>query len=74
MQVVLISTRIERKRVDIRPLKTFALEKLPRDLMLRDFLLTEPDELPVEEFLSRQSVWFRLLEIRDVEHRWCSGE
>ena len=59
---MVINSRVERS-VDIRPLRAFALEKLPKDLMLRDFLLTEPDELPVEEFLSRLSVWIRLLKV-----------
>ena len=46
--------------VNLRPLKTFALEKLP-DSSLRDILVAEAhDELDVAAFLARLPIYLRL--------------
>lgn len=52
-----------RKRVNIRPLKDFALQKLP-DGPLRDDTLSQPDEVPPSEYLANCGVWLRLLRLR----------
>jgi hypothetical protein len=46
--------------VDIKPLKAFALEKLP-DCALKDLLLAEHDFLNVYEFLVKIEIYLRLL-------------
>ena len=47
--------------VDIRSLKHFAFEMLPKEAPLRDLLLTEKDEMLAEEFLIKMEIWFKLL-------------
>lgn len=51
-----------RKMVDIRSLKDFALQKLP-DGLLRDDILSRPDEIDAEEYLADVRVWLRLLRL-----------
>jgi|GEM_PF-2507416 len=46
-------------KVSLRPLKQFAA-KLPTSALLREILLTEPDELDSREFLGRLPVWLQL--------------
>lgn len=54
------------RRVCVKPLKRFALEKLPQDSPLREVLLCERDELEVSELLARLEIWLLLLRrIRD---------
>jgi hypothetical protein len=50
-----------RRKIDIRRLKRFALEHLPRDSPLRDVLLAEEDELSVQDFLAKMDLWLKLL-------------
>lgn len=52
-----------RKKVNIRPLKDLALQKLP-DGLLRDDILSRPDEIGAEEYLADVGVWLRLLRLR----------
>jgi hypothetical protein len=52
------------RKVDIRPLKLFAREKIPLKCVLRDLLLTDNDELEAAEFLVKTKVWLRLLQVR----------
>lgn len=47
-------------RINIKRLKRFALEKLPRDSALRDILLFEEDELDLVTFIERIPIWLRL--------------
>jgi len=47
-------------RVNIKPLKAFALEKLP-DCALKDLLLADQDFLNVHEFLVKTQIYLRLL-------------
>jgi len=55
------SSPVETVRViDLRGLKKFALEKLPRS-HLRDLLLGENDGLSAQEFLAKLDVWIKLL-------------
>jgi len=55
-------SRLESKRkVHIRRLKDFALEKLPTGSALRDVLLADDDEQDSEAFLAKVDVWLKLL-------------
>jgi len=47
--------------IDIRPLKAFASEKLPRSWSLREALLAERDILESQEFLAKMETWLNLL-------------
>ena len=52
---------IKRERtLPTEKLKTFAYDRLPAG-PLRDLILTEPDELPLSEFLVKSSVYLKLL-------------
>lgn len=48
--------------VDMKPLKKFANEKLLQDLLFKTVILLEPDELPLNLYLSRLPLYFRLIE------------
>lgn len=50
------------KAVDIRQLKTFALNKLGGYPALRDLILGEHDQLEANEFLSKADLWLKLLQ------------
>lgn len=57
----MISERsVLRSKVNIKGLKAFALG-LPTDSRLRDLILTEDDELDVNEFLAKMDLWLRLV-------------
>ena len=47
--------------VNIRRLKTFALQKLPQASTLRDLLLAEADTMDASEFLAKMSVWLKVV-------------
>jgi hypothetical protein len=47
--------------LDIRSLKRWAAESLPRSSQLRGLLVLEDDVLSVDDYLARISVWLRLL-------------
>jgi hypothetical protein len=47
--------------INIRTLKQFAYELLPKESPLRDLLLTEKDELPADEFIIKLEIWLKLL-------------
>jgi len=48
------------RTVNIRNLKDFATKELPVNSTLREVLLSEPDEVEVNEFLARLPVYLRL--------------
>ncbi|MDG6977813.1 MAG: hypothetical protein JRN58_01900 [Nitrososphaerota archaeon] len=50
---------LARQNVNLSGLKRFALEKLP-DGPLRDDILSQPDEVSLEEYLANCRVWLRL--------------
>jgi hypothetical protein len=52
-----------RSLVNIAGLKRFALEDLP-DSPLRDDILSQPEDLPAEEFLASARMWLRLARAR----------
>lgn len=53
--------------IDIGRLKGFAVERLPSGSRLRSVLLSERDQLTVNDFLAKMDVWVTLinLEMRD---------
>jgi hypothetical protein len=53
---------IDHQKVNLTGLKRFALEKLPEG-SLRDDILSQPDELPPEEYLANCRVWLRLVRL-----------
>jgi len=57
------------KTVNITRLKRFAAEKLPRHSALSDILITEKDEIPLADFLSKLQIWLALLRRRDEKAR-----
>lgn len=48
-------------KINIRTLKEFAISNLQRGSPLRDVILSEKDEVGVEEFLAKLGIWLRLL-------------
>ena len=62
------STRRTNVRVDVRPLKSFAIQKLSAGSYLREILLTEKDIIPVREFLAKLDLWLKLLEIESSKN------
>jgi hypothetical protein len=48
------------KMVNMRSLKQFAFKMLPKELPLRDLLLTEKDELTAQEFIIKLEIWLKL--------------
>ena len=51
--------------VNFRPVKLFALEKLPANSPLRTVLLAEKDDLATNEFLAKLQIFLVLLRSRD---------
>lgn len=47
-------------KVNIRPLKDFASEILPKDWVLKHILLTELDQLDGSEFCAKVDLWLKL--------------
>ena len=52
---------MSRSHVYIGHLKRFAIEKLPKDSILKDLLLMEKEELSSHEFLVKIDLWMKLL-------------
>lgn len=50
-----------KQSLNIRKLKLFAFEKLPKQSLLREIILSEPDELDAHEFIVKVDVWLKLL-------------
>ena len=55
----------QEKKVDIKPLKQFVLDKLPRSSHLREIILVEETNLSVSEFLSKMQVWISLFDLEN---------
>ena len=54
------------KIINIRSLKNFAFEKLPKSSILRELLLDEKEELWMEEFLAKLDLWLKLLRMENT--------
>ena len=46
--------------IDIRSLKEFVRESLPRDSIFRQVILIDDDFIPREEMIGRVPIWFKL--------------
>lgn len=51
-------------KVSMIELKKMSREKMPSDWMLREILLSEPDELPASTFVARLPLYLKLLSIK----------
>jgi len=49
--------------IDIRSLKGFASERLHTSSQLRNVLLSERDQLKVNDFLAKMDIWITLLNL-----------
>jgi hypothetical protein len=47
-------------KVDIRPLKKFAIEQLPKDSSLYHILLSEKDTMDIDEFICKVEIYLKL--------------
>ena len=47
--------------VDIRPLKQLVRKDFPRDAAVRKVILSEPDEVPAEEYPIKLLSWLKLM-------------
>jgi hypothetical protein len=47
-------------KLNLKPLKNFAIEKLPKKSTLREILLLEPDTLSTSDFLTKLDIWTTL--------------
>ena len=55
------------EQIDLRPLKERALSlKDPSLRTLKEMLLSQPDTMPMSEYLAKASDWLRLLEIKET--------
>ena len=52
----------ETKAVDIRQLKQFAFSRLRKKHILQKLILTDKDQLSVEEFIIKTEIWLKILD------------
>lgn len=55
---------MSKTKINIRRLKVFAFNNLPKDEALRECLLAERDLLDVNEFLAKMEIWVKLLRVK----------
>jgi hypothetical protein len=55
----------QEKIVNIKLLKQFALENLPKKSTLRDIILSEPDQIKASDFIIKMDLWIRLLNLEE---------
>ena len=67
MDHTVLSTEQLVDSVDLRPLKDFALN-LPSNLLLRELLLAEPDQMHASDFLKKLPLWLRLKPFSSIEN------
>ena len=61
--------KMKTRLVNVRRLKSFAIDNLPHESPLREVMLYENDELDALTFLARLPVWLRLSTLRQGEKR-----
>lgn len=49
------------REVDITELKKFAKEEFDSFQIMKEFILDEPDFIPIEEFILKCKIWLQLL-------------
>lgn len=50
-------------KLNLKPLKNFAIEKLPQNSTLREILLLEPDKLSTSDFITKFDIWTALFNL-----------
>jgi hypothetical protein len=50
----------------MRRLKQFALESLPAESPLRSVLLSEADQLSIQDYLAKMDLWLKLLSLERI--------
>jgi hypothetical protein len=56
---------MDSRAVDLRKLKQFATEALPRNSILRDLILSERDAISPGDFCAKSELWLKLLHRRE---------
>jgi len=56
-----IDPQVSRRHVNLRALKVFVRERLPSGSPLREVILIEDNEIPVNEFVGKIKTWLTLL-------------
>ena len=51
------------KIIDMRPLKRTVRRDYPVDAPIRIVILAEPDEVPMDEYVIKLSVWWKLIPV-----------
>jgi hypothetical protein len=50
------------KKINMKSLKKFAVEKLPQSSLLKTVLTTEKEYLTILEFLAKIDIWLKILD------------
>lgn len=53
--------------INIEKLKTFAINNLPNDSVLRDLILLEPNMINVLDFCGKITLWLKMFDKRYLE-------
>jgi hypothetical protein len=61
-----VNQQAEKRSVSIRPLKQFALEKLPLSSAARNEILSEPDNVSSDEYILLLRVCLRLMQFDNL--------
>lgn len=67
-------TGAKAERVSIRRLKARVVKDYPPGAAIREVLVSEPDELPREEILSKLDIWVRLIRLAESERGALDGQ
>lgn len=50
--------------IDIRSLKLSVQRDFPADSIIRQMILSEPDEIPIGEYVIKVPMWFKLMRVK----------
>jgi len=50
--------------INIRSLKEKIMRDYPEEAPIRQVILSEPDELPINEYAMKMLVWFKLIPVK----------
>ncbi|MHA1973481.1 MAG: hypothetical protein ACTSW1_10835 [Candidatus Hodarchaeales archaeon] len=53
------------KILNLKPLKQFVLEKLPKRSILRDLILSEQNQVRSSDFFTKMDLWLKLLNLEE---------
>lgn len=56
------------RKLNLLRLKQFALESLPAESPLRSVLLSEDDQLSVQDFIAKMDLWLKLFSLEKRGH------